>query len=222
MNDEEKAYQEEMKRLEQLKEKYSKSISRLSKIRIFGWIILIAAFIIIPKSFGMIIVFILLALYNLTLPVSANEKYNNIVNEINQKRYQYEHSPEKEKEKKEKDLQRQIEMHTPFKSVEEKGDYYIHGITWELSDDDDGKLKSVEITLYSETKNIKYLYYKYKGEGMIINAPVGMWEENFLNITRSKIYSLRDEKKYAECENLFREVFKKDPFTGEDLEVNKE
>lgn len=222
MDNEEKEYQEEIKRLEQQKEVYSKSIGILSKIRIMGWIILIIGFIMIPKNFAVIVIFIMLVLINISLPVGARQNYANIEEEIRQKTYQYEHSPKKEKEKKEKELQRQIEMHTPFKSVEEKGDYYIHGISWELSDDDDGKLKSIEAVLYSETKCIKYLYYKYKGEGMIINAPVGMWEENYLNITRSKIYSLRDEGKYEECEKLFREVFRKDPFTGEDLEDSKE
>lgn len=214
----EKEYQEEIKRLEQLEAKYKKSANTLSKVRIFGWIILIIGFIIIPKSLVNIIMFVLLAIGNLTLPVSANENYNNVVNEIIQKRYQYEHSPEKEKEKQEKDLQRNIEMSTPFKSVEEKGDYHIQHISWELSDE--GKLKSVEVILFSKT-GMKHLYFRYK-EGKTINAPVGMWEGYFLDITRKKIYSLRDEGKYEECARLFREVFEKDPFTGEDLEVNKE
>lgn len=217
----EKEYQEEIKRLEQLETKYKKSANTLSKVRIFGWIILIIGFIVIPKSLVNIIMFVLLAIGNLTLPVSANENYNNVVNEIIRKRYQYEHSPEKEKEKKEKELQCKIEIATPFKSVEEKGDFYISSISWDLTDRED-RILGVNVVLLSKTKYIKNLYFKYKENGKPIKPPVGMIDREFLEISRSKMYILRDEGKYEECAKLFREVFEKDPFTGEDLEVNKE
>lgn len=221
MNNEEKEFQEEIKRLEKLKEKYAKSAKTLSVVRILGWIILISAFIIIPKTLVNIIMLILLAIGNLTLPVSANEKYNNIVNEINTKTYQYEHSPEKEKEQQKKQLEWRIERATPFKSIEEKGDYYISSISWDLTESED-RILGVNVVLLSKTKYIKNLYFKYEENGKSIKTPVGMVDEEYLEISRSKMYILRDEGKYEECANLFREVFEKDPFTGEDLKVNNE
>ena len=78
----------------------------------------------------------------------------------------------------------------------------------------------VNVILLSETKSMKNLYYKYKGSGKTIKAPVGMEDEQYLRLSRSKMYLLREEKKYEECEKLFREVFEKDPFTGADIEAN--
>ena len=220
MNNEEKEHQEEIEKLETEKEKYSKQMKRLAKLRILGWIILIIGFIFVPKNFGYIVAFMLLALYNSVLPSDARAKYNNIVEEINQKNYQYEHSPEKEKEREKQKLQIRIERATPFKSVEEKGDYHISSVSWDLTENED-KLTGVNVVLISETKYMKNLYFKYKGKGKVINAPVGMIEEEYLEISRTKMYMLVEEKKYEESENLFREVFEKDPFTGEDIVSNK-
>lgn len=218
--------EEEIRELEKQKEEVSKAIEKLSKIRLYGWIGLIIGFIILPINFG-VIIFIALGIS--LLPVNQKQIYANIEEEIRKKKYEYEHSPEKEKERqdkererKDKELQERIERVTPFKSSKEKGDYYIAAISWELSNNAE-KLKSVNVILKSETKKIlKNLYFKYKGKGKRVNATVGVWEETFLDIKRGEIYKLRDEGKYNEATELFREVFAKDPFTGEDLEDNKE
>lgn len=228
MNNEENEYLKQIKILEQKKEKSLKSIEEYRVLRILGWIGVIIAFIIMPENFTIKIVFVVIVLFISSFPALERLNYAQLEEEINQKKYQYEHSPEKEgqkreqeREKKEKELQKKIDMITPFNSVEEKGDYYIMAVAWELSSNEEN-IKSVNVFLNSKTKHIKNLYFKYNGKGKTINPPLGATEENFLDIERSKIYNLRDAGKYEESENLFREVFGKDPFTGEDLVDNKD
>ena len=165
-----------------------------------------------------------------------NQKYSEKQERIDKKLYELEHTPEKEKERekaqkekekaekqkireeKEKEIQEQIEKYTPFKTVEEAKGYYIYRLGWELNNN---KLQSVDLLLCNSQNKLKDLHFKYK-KGKIINAPFGTTEENFLHINRQKIYMLNDDDEQQQAIELFREIFGKDPFTGEDIVSEKE
>lgn len=227
-NVEEKSYPEEIKILEQQKEELSKTIKTLPKYTKYLWIFFILLIFAIPKTFLGIVFLIVFAIFILALPTIANENYTKIENTIRQKKIEYDNTQKKEKQEQKKELaekemeeqklREEIESVTPFKSTEEATGYYIALISWELNDND--KLKSVSLMLKNQQKT-KQLYFKYNGKGKSVNPPTGMWEAQFLRMSREKIKLLVKSQKYDEANELFREVFDKDPFTGEDITEHK-
>lgn len=118
----------------------------------------------------------------------------------------------------EEEIQSQIDRITPFKSIKEIGDYHITTIGWDLSDN--GYIKAVNVNLKNSQSNIKNLYFKYEGEGKQLEVPSGATVEDYLNLTCKKIYEITENKDYEIARALFIMTFFKDPYTGEDTEID--
>lgn len=227
---------EETQKLEKEKEEILKEKEKLSNYMKYGWIVCLIIVLTVSIPIFLKICLLIAAIYVSSLLYKDNQKYSEKQERIDKKLYELEHTPEKEKERekaqkekekaekqkireeKEKEIQEQIEKYTPFKTVEEAKGYYIYRLGWELNNN---KLQSVDLLLCNSQNKLKDLHFKYK-KGKIINAPFGTTEENFLHINRQKIYMLNDDDEQQQAIELFREIFGKDPFTGEDIVSEKE
>ena len=103
---------------------------------------------------------------------------------------------------------------------EENENYHIISIGWDLSDK--GYLKAVNVTLKDSQSNTKDLYFKYDGEGKQLDVPSGVTVEDYLNLTCLKIHEITENKDYELARSLFILTFFKDPYTGEDIQIDEE
>ena len=173
--------------------------------------IVIVLNIIFPGSIGYVIGYFI----GRAIDAPICQAYLDKKSEIERKAYEAEHTPEKELERKEKELQEEIYRSTPFTNLDEVGDYYIAGISWDLSKNE--RITGINIILQSNTLDMKNLYFKYK-TAYEVEVPYGNTTENYIRIIRQQIYTLRDGGKNKEAEDLFRKTFGIDPFTGQAIE----
>lgn len=173
--------------------------------------IIIALNVVFPGSIGYAIGYFI----GRAIDTPICQAYLDKKSEIERKAYEAEHTPEKELERKEKELQEEIYRSTPFTNLDEVGDYYIAGISWDLSKNE--RITGINIILQSNTLDMKNLYFKYK-TAYEVEVPYGNTTENYIQIVRQQIYNLRDGGKNKEAADLFRKTFGIDPFTGQPVE----
>lgn len=154
------------------------------------------------------------------IDINIMQEYQLQQQEIRKRQYEEEHSPEKEKLKRDQELQDSIDLITPFKNLEEAKDYHISAISWEQNENE--SFKNVNVILKNDkTGKMKNLMYNYEGQNTIIEVPIGATAYAILNIKRQQIYNLIEDGNYEEATEVFKEVFRKDPYTGKDIVINK-
>lgn len=154
------------------------------------------------------------------MDINILQEYQLEQQKIKKKQYEEEHNPENEKKKRDKELQDSIDSITPFKTLEEAIGYHIIGIAYEVNSND--IFQEVNVILRNDTTNKqKNLSYTYKGKKVMVDVPYGATSEGILRIKRQQIYNLIEDKEYEKASELFREVFKIDPFTGKDFIIDK-
>lgn len=154
------------------------------------------------------------------MDINILQEYQLEQQKIQKKHYEEEHSPENEKKKRDKELQDRIDSITPFKTIEEAIGYHIIGIAYEVNNNDIFQVVNV-ILRNDTTSKQKNLSYTYKGKKVMVDVPYGATSEGILRIKRQQIYNLIEDKEYEKASELFREVFKIDPFTGNDIVLDK-
>lgn len=89
--------------------------------------------------------------------------------------------------------------------------YYLLAYGWNMNNAD--KLASLTVVLKDKEGHIENVLYKYPRGGYEPNMPSYM----NLHSVRDDIYNLRDAGQYEKAHQYFRNVFKKDPITGADI-----